>query len=308
VTCAPVALFVYNRPVHTRQTVEALLANAEAAQSALYVFSDAPRDAAASKAVAHVRSYIHSIAGFKSVTIIERETNYGLARSIIEGVTQLCDEYGRVIVLEDDLVTSAYFLTYMNKALERYENEEQIMQVSGHIAHVPEFSQREEALFVPFITSWGWGTWARAWKHFDPSAHGWENISSNSVLKKRFNLDGYFDYSTLMEQQIQGKVDSWAIRWYVSTFLRNGVSLFPPQSLVRNIGFDSGRHGSRILRWTLSGQAISSKPIFFPRIVKIIDHDYVVVQKAIYRQMGGLIGSLLRRLRKFLDLAGRWFQ
>ncbi len=300
-TCAPIALFVYTRPEHARQTVEALLANPLANQTPLHVFSDAPRDEAASPAVAEVRSYIRGIDGFKTVTIIERETNFGLARSIIDGVTRLCEEYGRVIVMEDDLVTSPIFLSYMNDALTRYENEAQVMQVSGHIPHVAEFSQREEAIFLPFVTSWGWGTWARAWKHFDPLARGWENICGDRALRNRFNLDGHYDYARLIRQQMNGEVDSWAIRWYVSVFVRKGVALFPPQSLVRNIGFTSGTHGSRTLRWTLSRQVISDRPIAFPGVIQIIDQDYVMVQKAIFRQMGGQLGGVLRRVKRCLD-------
>ena len=299
-TCAPIALFVYNRPGHTRKTVEALLANMLANQTPLHVFSDAPKTEAACLSVADVRSYIRSIAGFKSVTIIERETNFGLAGSIIEGVTRLCEEYGRVIVMEDDLITSSIFLSYMNDALTRYEKEDQVMQISGHIYPVPEFTQREEALFLPFVNSWGWATWARAWKHFDPSAQGWEKIRSDSALRNRFDLNGHCDYSTMLERQMCGKLDSWAIRWYLSIFLRNGVVLFPPQSLVKNIGLDSGTHGSRTLRWTLSRQVVSTRPIAFPREIQIIDHDSVMVQKAIFRQMGGLAGTLLRRVRRFL--------
>jgi hypothetical protein len=295
---APIALFVYNRPVHTRQTVEALLGNAESANTDLYIFSDAPRGASASQAVAEVRSYIHGVAGFKSVVIVERESSFGLARSIIDGVTRLCDEYGRVVVMEDDLVTSPNFLTFMNDALTQYENEDRVMQVSGHIFQVPEFATREEALFLPFVTSWGWGTWKRAWKHFDPAARGREKINSNASLKRRFNLDGHFDYSTLLEQQMTGKVDSWAVRWYLSVFLCNGIALFPPRSLVKNIGLGSGTHGSRILRWTLAGQTISDRPIYLPDRIVMNEHDFSLVQKAIFRQMGGRLGGILRSARK----------
>jgi len=305
VTCAPIALFVYNRPDHTRKTVEALLTNPLANQTPLHVFSDAPRDEAGSLSVAEVRSYIRSIVGFKTVTIIERETNFGLAGSIIDGVTCLCEDYGRVIVMEDDLVTSPIFLSYMNDALTRYENEDRVMQVSGHIPYVPEFSQRDEAIFVPFITSWGWGTWARAWKHFDSLAQGWENICGDRALRNRFNLDGHYDYARLIRQQMNGEVDSWAIRWYVSVFLRNGVAVFPPQSLVRNIGFASGAHGSRTLRWTLSRQVISDRPVAFPGMIQVIDQDYVMVQKAIFRQMGGQLGRFLRRVKRCLDSSTR---
>jgi GT2 family glycosyltransferase len=305
VTCAPIALFVYNRPGHTRQTVEALLANTLADQTPLHVFSDAPKTEAASLAVAEVRTYIRSIAGFKTVTIIERETNFGLAGSIIDGVTRLCEDYGRVIVMEDDLITSPIFLSYMNEALTLYEKEDQVMQISGHIYPVPEFTQREEALFLPLVNSWGWGTWARAWKHFDSSAQGWDKIRSNSSLKNRFNLDGHHDYSTMLEQQMNGRVDSWAIRWYLSVFLRNGLVLFPSQSLVKNIGFDSGTHGSRMLRWTLSRQIVSTRPIAFPRGIQIIGHDYHMVQKAIFRQMGGQLGRFFRRVKRCFDSGTR---
>ena len=236
-TCAPVALFVYNRPVHTRQTVEALLTNAESAQSALYVFSDAPRDATASQAVAEVRSYIRSIAGFKSVTIIERETNYGLARSIIDGVTQLCDEYGRVIVLEDDLVASPHFLAFMNDALTRYENEDRVMQVTGYMFPV-DLNIREDALFLPFISSWGWATWQRAWRHFDAEAKGYEKLAKDHNLINKFDLDGHYSYFKMLRKQQLGKSESWAIRWYLSVFMHNGLALYPRKTLVRNIGFD----------------------------------------------------------------------
>jgi len=243
VSHAPVALFVYTRPDYTKQTVEALAANTLATDTPLHIFSDAPKSDAAYQSVEAVRSYIRTITGFKSVTIVERDTNFGLARSIIDGVTSLCEQYGRVIVVEDDLITSSRFLSYMNDALAFYEHDALVMQISGHIANVPEFSKRAEGLFVPFITSWGWGTWNRAWKQFDPTGRGWEQIRDDSVLRKRFNLNDHFDYATMLQMQLDGKIDSWAIRWYLSVFMKGGLALFPPRSFVRNIGFASGTHG-----------------------------------------------------------------
>src|SRR5689334_19947926 len=114
---APITLFVYNRPEHTRRTVEALLKNELAAESDLFIFSDAPKKPESDESVRMVRDYIHAITGFKSVTIIERDRNWGLADSIIDGVTSVVNQYGRIIVLEDDLVVSAHFLEYMNTAL-----------------------------------------------------------------------------------------------------------------------------------------------------------------------------------------------
>lgn len=234
---APIALFVYNRPGHARQVVEALLANTCSHQTPLHVFSDAPKKEAASQAVAEVRSYIRSIAGFKSVTIIERETNCGLARSIIDGVTRLCRDYGRVIVVEDDLVTSPYFLEYMNAALDKYEEEEKVMQVAGYMFPVS-IELQEDAVFLPFTSSWGWATWERAWRHFDATGAGYQRLVEDQSLRRAFDLNGMYNYFRMLEAQLRGETDSWAIRWYLSIFLMNGLTLYPKKTLVDNIGFD----------------------------------------------------------------------
>ena len=130
---APIALFVYNRPIHTRRTVEALQKNTQAAESDLCIYSDAPKRPEVAEAVREVRAYIKTITGFSSITIVERERNLGLANSIIDGVTSIVNKHGRIIVLEDDLVVSQYFLEYMNTALERYRDDERVMQISGHM-------------------------------------------------------------------------------------------------------------------------------------------------------------------------------
>jgi hypothetical protein len=234
---APIALFVYNRPSHTQQTVQALLKNGPAAASDLFVFADAPANPAADSAVQQVRDYVHRIAGFRSVTVVERPENFGLANSIIDGVTRLCEQYGRVIVLEDDLITSPYFLDFMNDALDRYESQERVMQVAGYMFSGP-LTVDEDALLLPFITSWGWATWRRAWRHFDPQASGYERLRNDPALKAKFNLNGHYDYFRMLQRQQQGMVDSWAIRWYLSVFLREGVALYPRKTLVHNSGFD----------------------------------------------------------------------
>lgn len=236
-TYAPLALFVYNRPEHTRRTVEALLANTLAGETPLHVFSDAPRDAAASQAVAEVRAYVRTIAGFKSITIIERDTNFGLARSIIDGVTSLCADHGRVIVMEDDLLTSPHFLTYMNEGLTRYEREDRVMQIAGYMFPVS-LKLGEDALFLPFSSSWGWATWERAWRHFDVSGVGHRRLVEDQSLRQAFDLNGKYRYFKMLEAQLRGEADSWAIRWYLSVFLMNGLILYPKKTLVGNIGFD----------------------------------------------------------------------
>lgn len=239
---APIVLFVYNRPSHTRRVLDALKSNLLAADSDLIVYSDAPRTEEQAAKVTEVREYIRGIDGFKSVSIIERASNFGLARSLIDGVTSVIDQYGRVIVLEDDLITTPYFLEYMNSALEKFSRAERVMQISGYMFPV-EIETPEDACFLPFTTSWGWATWQRAWQHFDPLARGYTALKNDGTKKWRFDLEGSYPYFSMLESQLRGEIDSWAIRWWLSVFLRDGLVLYPRQSLVENIGFDgSGTH------------------------------------------------------------------
>lgn len=234
---APIALFVYNRPDHTKLTIDALLRNSESSQSELFVFSDAAKTSVHQPAVAQVRKFIRNISGFKQVTIVEREENWGLAKSIIDGVTQLCNQHGKVIVLEDDLVVSPHFLDFMNISLLKYADEDRVMQIAGYMYPI-NFSSENDALLLPMTSSWGWATWHRAWKSFDDSASGYEDLKSNRALKKKFDLEGKYPYFKMLEAMKHGKLSSWAIRWYLSVFLRDGLVLYPKKSLVNNNGFD----------------------------------------------------------------------
>lgn len=234
---APIALFAYNRPVHTRQAVASLRSNPLAAQSELFIFADAPTTSRAEPAVQAVRDYLRTIDGFKAVHIVEQSENRGLAKSIIAGVSQLCRDHGRVIVMEDDLVTSPHFLEYMNAGLARYQHDEDVMQIAGYMFPV-RLPLQEDALFLPFISSWGWATWERAWQHFDPLAQDYARLAADSGLRQRFDLNGRYKYFRMLQAQQQGRVDSWAIRWYLSVFMRAGKVLYPKTTLVRNLGFD----------------------------------------------------------------------
>jgi len=241
-TYAPIALFVYNRPEHTKQTIASLQQNLLASQSDLFIFSDAPKKPDAAEAVDEVRRYIKSIDGFNMITIVERDINWGLANSIIDGVTRLCKDFGRVIVLEDDLVVARDFLQYMNDALMLYSDEPRVMQISGYMFPV-EIRIDEDALFLPFTTSWGWATWHRAWEKFDPEANGYLQLKSDRRKRKAFDLDNSYPYFKMLEMQRMALIDSWAIRWNLSVFMQHALVLFPKESLVNNNGFDgSGIH------------------------------------------------------------------
>lgn len=242
-TSAPVALFVYNRPWHTRRTVEALLANFEASETPLYIFSDAPRDVAASRAVAEVRSFLRTITGFKSVSIIERENNFGLASSIIDGVSHVCEKHGRVIVLEDDLVTSPYFLRYMNEGLEKYRDELRVISLHGYVYPVEQ--ALPESFFLKGADCWGWATWKRGWALFEPDGQKLLAELKRRKLTHQFDFDGSYPYTKMLRNRIAGKNNSWAILWYASAFLQDKLTLYPGRSLVHNIGLDgSGAHCS----------------------------------------------------------------
>ncbi|RLA45986.1 MAG: glycosyltransferase family 2 protein [Gammaproteobacteria bacterium] len=238
---APITLFTYSRLAHTRQTVEALKANAIASESDLIVFCDAAKSKKDELQVDCVRAYIRALDGFRSVKIHEREENYGLAKSIIDGVTQVCKEYGRAIVLEDDMVTSPHFLTYMNEALDRFCMDERVVSIHGY--SYPVVEKLPEAFFLRGADCWGWGTWRRGWDIFNPDGRFLLSELKRRDLLSAFDLNGAFKYSEMLAEQINGRNDSWAVRWHASCFLADKLTLYPGTSLVHNIGNDgSGVH------------------------------------------------------------------
>ena len=238
---APVALFAYNRPSHTRRTIESLLANELASRSELLVFSDGAKDRSSAAAVEEVRRYLRTVEGFRSIRIYERDSNAGLARSIIEGVTRVIRDHGRVIVLEDDMVTSPWFLTYMNEALEMYGEDENVASV--HAYSFPSRTPLPETFFLRGADCWGWATWERSWRHFEPDGRKLLNTLRERRLTRAFDLGGAFGYTQMLEDQVSGRNDSWAIRWHAACFLQERLTLHPGRSLVWNIGTDgSGTH------------------------------------------------------------------
>lgn len=239
---APIALFAFNRPEHTRRALESLASNSLAGQSELFIFCDGPRRSEEQVAIARVKEIATSAQWCGKVHLISQESNLGCAESVIRGVNKLCAYQDRVIVLEDDLVISPCFLEYMNDALERYADQPQVMQITGYMFPV-NAELNADAHFLPFTSSWGWATWPRAWEFFDKNMIGYQALASNPPLRKRFDLDSAYPYFDLLTAQREHKIDSWAIRWYLGTFLAGGLTLFPRRSLVENIGFDgSGTH------------------------------------------------------------------
>ena len=291
---APVALFIFNRPEHLRRTIEALQRCDGFPDSPIFVFADGARDDRDIPTVDATRRVARELLGDRAEYHLS-QVNKGLATSIISGVELLLARYGRVIVLEDDLLVASSFLRFLNDALDRYADNENIYQVSGHMYEVGEFEQRQEALLLPLTTTWGWATWARAWTSFDPAAQGWEALRHDRMLRNRFNLDRVYDYALMLERQMAGQRQSWGIRWYWSVFLKGGLGCFPPQSLVANIGFDgTGTNGRGVFR-SFESKSLPGKTIPFiaPDDISPEPKAWAAVRDAIWRQNGGWGGYVV---------------
>ena len=294
---APIALFVYNRPEHTRKTVAALSKNVGAINSILYIFSDAARTQNDVIAVENVRTYIKEVSGFKNVVISKQTNNIGLAASIIHGVSALCEQYGRVIVLEDDLETSPHFLTFMNEALSFYENTPEVMHVSGCRYPVEPFGM-EDTFFLHVPLCWGWATWQRAWCTFEKDISVMKRFNNNMI--QRFSFNHAYTYWQQLEFNQSGKLNSWFIFWYANLFLRSGLALFPCRSLVNNIGMDD--HGTNSSVTDDYNVQVSSTPIrvsAIPLIESTLGYD---LHLCYFRRVRGRWGR--RATRKILRFFG----
>jgi len=234
---APIVLFTYNRLNHTQQTVAALQKNHLALESNLYIYSDGPKNDTATESVTAVRSYLKTITGFQSITIIERDTNWGLADSIVDGVTTVVQKYGKIIVLEDDIVTSPLFLQYMNDALALYEKDKQVMHISGYFYPVAT-NQLPDTFFYNQTSCWGWSTWASAWSSYNGDAKELLGKITEAGRLNEFDMDGNFKFSSTLRANIRSDIKTWAIKWHASVFIKQGLCLHPKLSLTQNIGND----------------------------------------------------------------------
>jgi hypothetical protein len=233
---SPVVLFTYNRLWHTKKTIESLKKNHLASESILFIYSDAPKDKKDYESVKKIRHYIASIDGFKKISIILREQNFGLANSIIDGVTSIVKKYGKVIVLEDDLVTSPLFLDFMNDALELYKNNNEVMHISGSVYPIDN-SMLDDTFFIKPASCWGWATWERAWVYYNKDPAYYLKVFDKKMIHD-FNLNNSYKYFDQIKLNHKQKLNTWAIFWYASIYINNGLSLHPKESFVRNIGHD----------------------------------------------------------------------
>jgi FkbM family methyltransferase len=241
---SPIALFAYNRPSHTKKALDAIALNLEAKESELFIFCDGPKSNANLDIINRINRVVEIAQAenrFKQVNVFVKDENFGLSKSIILGVSQIVEQYGKVIVLEDDIVVGNYFLKFINKGLELYDGEKEVYGVTGY--GFPSSKKiSDTTYFLPIMSSWGYATWADRWKKINFNGAELLRIVKEKGLQLELDF-GYLNYSQMLKDQVQGKNDSWAIRFYVSMFLEKGVFLFPNKSLLKNIGLDgSGVH------------------------------------------------------------------
>ncbi len=240
---APVALFTYNRLQHTSRTISYLQQNELASGTPLIIFSDGPKNEEDARRVFEVREFLKSVKEFLSVELICREKNLGLAANIISGVTEVVSRYGSVIVVEDDLLTSPFFLRYMNDGLRFYEHDDKVVSIHGYV--YPILQALPETFFIKGADCWGWATWRRGWAVFNPDGQALLNELKQRELAGAFDFNGTFPYMQMLEDQVAGRNNSWAIRWNAAAFLQDKLTLYPGNSLVQNIGHDdSGVHSA----------------------------------------------------------------
>ena len=294
---APVLLFVYNRPEHVRQAILSLQQNVLSKESELFIYSDAPKDETSREAVNETRRFIRTINGFKQITIIERNENWGLARNIIDGVTTQVNRYGKVIVLEDDLVVAPYFLQFMNDALEVYKDVTEV----GHI-QACDFTQAPnlpDTFLIKWTGSWGWATWSRAWKHFNPDGKTLLQELERKKLTYEFEYNGKYGYTRMLRRQTEGKNNSWAIRWNASLFLQGILSLNVGKSLVQNNGFDGS--GTNCGGGKLYASSLYMKELPVVLITPAIEN--LTARKAYidyYARTNSFFAKALRRIKRTL--------
>jgi len=262
---APIVLFAYNRPRHLQQVLDSLKENKESSSSDLIVYSDAPRTSKDEEGVNQVRRLLDELDGFASIKIRKREANLGLAKSITTGVSEAFELTDKIIVVEDDLLLSPYFLSYMNQCLELYEDSSEVASAIGY--SYPLDHPLPNTFFLKGAACWGWSTWKNKWENFECNAEALLG-KFTQAKKEEFNHYNHFDYFKMLELQAMKKIDSWGIRWHASAFLKGLYSLYPRRSFVHNIGMDgTGVHSTKT-------NAFDTK----------IEHEFPVVKKVPVKQ------------------------
>ncbi len=260
---SPIVLFTYNRLEHTIRTINALKKNPLAVNSKLFIYSDGPASDDDNVKIQAVRRYIRQLKGFDFVEIIEQQNNTGLANSIVTGVTEIINVYGKTIIIEDDIVTSPQFLSYMNKALSYYKEQKDVWHISGWNYPI-DTENLGDGFFWRTMNCWGWATWKDRWKYYKKNPSELIKKMSKSEIEK-FNLDNSANFWTQVQQNYQGQMNTWAIFWYATIFNNNGLCFNPSQTYVENIGFDGSGTNTGI-RYNYSNTLNTQTKCNFPNL------------------------------------------
>jgi len=266
---APIILLAYNRLAHLQQTVISLQTNDLSKESDLFIYSDGPKNSEDSIKVKSVHDYLKTISGFKTIQIIEKEYNNGLANSVIAGVSEVLQKYPKVIVVEDDLQLSVDFLSFMNAALDFYSQNPEIFSISGYNFPIDIPTDYHHDVYLSYrASSWGWATWRDRWNKADWEVRDYQEFKKDKNDQRLFNRGGE-DLTPMLHKQIKGLIDSWAIRWAYSHFKNDAYCVYPKKSFVINIGMDnSGRHAKKSTRFN-TDLAESARDIKLSNNIKI---------------------------------------
>lgn len=287
---APIILFAYNRPSHLSKTLDALRANTLASKSKLYIFSDAAKSEKDEQKVKEVRKVINLIEGFAEINIFESKENKGLANSVISGVSEVIEKHGKAIILEDDLVSTSYFLAYMNAALAFYEKIEKISTISAYCPPIelPK-NYNDEVFFFPRNSSWGWATWRDRWKKVDWEVSDFEYFIRSKKQIKAFNQLGEDCTNMLLDQRV-GRNNSWSIRFTYSIFKNKALTVYPRKSFIQNIGTDGSgtNYKSQVSQYDVNLDNEFKVESFTDKIS--VNQEITKLSQKIYRK------SLIRKL------------
>ncbi len=294
--CAPVVVFAYRRPDHLAACLASLAACAEAPDSPLIVFCDGPRRPEDADSVRDVRAVARAASGFASVEVVERPANLGLAASVIDGVSRVLAEHERIVVVEDDLTVSPDFLRYLNAGLDLYADDPRVASIHAYVVAVDD--PLPSSFFLRGADCWGWATWRRAWAVFEPDGAALLARLRDSGQERTFDLDGAYPYTDMLERQVAGEIDSWAVRWHASAFLAGMLTLYPGVSLVENIGQD----GSGTNSFASRTHAVSAGRMDGPLTPIPVEQD-AAARDVIVRSLARTHGSHRAHLRARLP---RW--